>query len=75
MSSDNGDSLFSNCPRVRWPNVRLLDIHCYHRYGSAEYVELIQNAVQGIVEERSVSKIGHSLCQFEICLQTRRFCR
>ena len=48
---DNGEFLFSNCPCVRWPKVRLLDIHCGHRYGSAEYVQLFQQAVQGIVEK------------------------
>ena len=47
----NGDFLFSSCPRVKWPNVQLLDIHCGHKYGSAEYIQLFQKAVQGIVEK------------------------
>ena len=51
VDHDNGEFLFSSCPRVRCPKVRLLDIHCGHRYGSAEYVQLFQKAVQGIVEK------------------------
>ena len=51
VSADNDDYLFSSCPRVRWPNVRRLDIHCAHRYDSSDYVALFHQAVQAIEKD------------------------
>ena len=53
LSAHHGGSILSARPMVTWPGVRELNVHCPHRYGSPEHVDLFQQLHDAIVDKQS----------------------